>query len=116
MSGTMSEKSFVCLTCPAITACVTPAFFSTLMQVPSCPSDTQVQAAAGGRAAAIGQIGKRLFLDGDDRDVVAGRARRIEDEKGKPAVAGDQAEPHLLDAIQSRIGLRRARLAGRGAG
>ena len=25
MSGTMSEKSLVCLTCPAITALVTPA-------------------------------------------------------------------------------------------
>ena len=34
-------KIFVCLTCPAITACVTPASFSTLMHVPSWPSEIQ---------------------------------------------------------------------------
>jgi hypothetical protein len=34
-------KIFVCFTCPAITAWVTPALFSTLMQVPSCPSEIQ---------------------------------------------------------------------------
>ena len=43
------------------------------------------------RAADVGELGKRLFLEGDDGDVVAGAARRVEDEEGKPAVAGDQA-------------------------
>jgi hypothetical protein len=41
MSGTMSAKSFVCLTCPAITACVTPASFRMLMHLPSWPSESQ---------------------------------------------------------------------------
>ena len=42
----------------------------------------------------VRELGEGLLLDGDDGDVVPSRARRIEDEKGKPAVAGDQAEPH----------------------
>ena len=39
MSGMMLEKIFACFTCPAITACVMPAPFSTLMHCPSCPSE-----------------------------------------------------------------------------
>jgi len=31
----------VFFTCPAMTACDTPAFFSRLIQVPSWPSETQ---------------------------------------------------------------------------
>ena len=40
MSGMMFEKIFACFTWPAITACVMPAAFSTLMHCPSCPSET----------------------------------------------------------------------------
>ena len=46
-SGITSVKSLTCLTCPAMTASVTPAAFSVLMHVPSWPSGTQ----ANGRAA-----------------------------------------------------------------
>ena len=38
------------------------------------------------------EVGKGFFLERDDRDVVAGAARGIEDEKREPAVAGDQTE------------------------
>ena len=47
-SGTMSAKSFVCFTWPAITAWVTPASFSRLMHLPSWPSEIQWSGAAGG--------------------------------------------------------------------
>ena len=62
MSGTMSANSLVCLTCPAITAWVTPASFSRLMQVPSWPSETQWMRRAGGRAAAASRSGKASSL------------------------------------------------------
>ena len=50
-SGTMSANSFVCFTCPAITARVTPASCSRLMHFPSCPNEIQCIGAAGGRRA-----------------------------------------------------------------
>ena len=37
----MPAKIFVCFTWPAITAWVTPACFSSLMHVPSWPSEIQ---------------------------------------------------------------------------
>ena len=40
-SGMMPPKILVCLTCPAMTACVTPASFSRRMHVPSWPSEIQ---------------------------------------------------------------------------
>ena len=40
-SGTMPEKIFTCLTCPAMTACVAPSCLSRLMHFPSCPSETK---------------------------------------------------------------------------
>ena len=64
------------------------------MQVPSWPSDTQCSAAFGSRAAASAEFRKRLFLDRDDRHLVALGAGGIEHEKRKPAVAGDQTELH----------------------
>ena len=39
----------------------------------------------------FGQLGERLFLRGDDGDVVAGRPRGLEDEEREPAVTGDEA-------------------------
>ena len=87
----MPPKILVCLTCPAMTACVTPASFSRLMQVPSWPSEIQWIGGAVARGGVV-QLGERLFLGGDDRDVVPLRARRVEHEERKPAVAGDQAQ------------------------
>ena len=48
----MPEKILTCLTCPAITAWVTPAAFRILMHVPSWPSETQWRSAPASRAAA----------------------------------------------------------------
>ena len=62
MSGTISANSLTCLTCPAITAWVTPAAFSRLMHLPSCPSETQCSAAAGGRAASSARSGNASSL------------------------------------------------------
>ena len=95
-SGMMpSEKIFVCLTWPAMTACDTPAFFSRLMQVPSWPERDPVNLAAG-PLRRVGQFGEGLFLRRDDGHVVAGRARGLEDEEREPAVTGDESEAHLL--------------------
>ena len=58
----MSANSLVCLTCPAITAWVTPALLSRPIHVPSWPSDTRWMAAAGGRAAAASRSGKASSL------------------------------------------------------
>ena len=92
----MSANSLVCFTCPAITACVTPASFSRLMHLPSWPSETQCRSAAGGARGDLGQVGKGFFLDGDDGHVVAGSARGVEHEERKSAVARDQPEHALL--------------------
>ena len=97
-SGTMSANSLVCLTCPAITACVTPAAFSRLMHLPELSERDPVQRRRRRPGRQVGEIGKRFFLDGDDGDVVARAARGVEDEKGKTAVAGDQTQPHRLSA------------------
>ncbi len=43
MSGMMPEKILACFTWPAITACVTPAAFSTLMHCPELPERDPVQ-------------------------------------------------------------------------
>ena len=61
-SGTMPEKIFTCFTWPAITACLTPAAFSSLMHLPRCPSDTQCSAVSGARAAAAVKVGHGFFL------------------------------------------------------
>ena len=50
-SGTMPEKILACLTCPAITACGTPAAFRILIHLPEWPSDTQWRSARASRAA-----------------------------------------------------------------
>ena len=42
----------------------------------------------------IVQFGKGLFLGGDNRDVVALSDGRVEHQKGKPAVTGNQAKAH----------------------
>src|SRR6185436_2211226 len=44
-------------TWPAITACVTPASFKRLINLPSCPSEIQWNAAAGARAATSASSG-----------------------------------------------------------
>ena len=62
VSGTMSEKILACFTCPAITASVTPACFSTLMQVPSCPSEIQWMSLFWRRGGLV-QLGEGLFLE-----------------------------------------------------
>jgi hypothetical protein len=51
----------------------------------------------GGRQARGGrllEVGRGLFLDGDNRHLVAHRASGVEHEKGKPAVAGNQSQLH----------------------
>ena len=89
-SGTMSAKSLVCLTCPAMTAWVTPASFRRLMHFPSWPSETQCSAAARRPRGRGLEVRKGFFLDGDDGDVVAGAAGGVEHQERKPAVARDQ--------------------------
>ncbi len=46
---------------------------------------------------------KGLLLQRDDRDVVTGRPSGVENEEGKPAIAGDQSEVH---ASRPRAGPR----------
>ena len=112
------QKSLVCLTCPAITAWVTPASFSRLMHVPELAERDPVQRRRRRPRGRVGQVGKGFFLERDDGDVVARRARRVEDEERKPAVAGDQTEPHgacAVHAIRPRdhfFGPPRRRAAG----
>ena len=40
------------------------------------------------------QFGKRFFLERDDSHLVTGGASGLEDEKGKPAIAGNESEVH----------------------
>ena len=47
------------------------------------------------------ELGERLFLHGDDGDVVAQCPRGIEDEKRKPAVAGNQTKCHSVAVPRS---------------
>src|SRR5207249_4580137 len=42
----------------------------------------------------IGQLGKRLFFEGDDRHRVPRTTGRLEDQKWEPTVARDQSEVH----------------------
>ena len=88
----MSANSFVCFTWPAITAWVTPASFSTLMHLPSCPSETQCRSAAGGRAAASARSGNASSLMA--MTVTSWPAARAASStrNGKAAVAGDQTQ------------------------
>ena len=109
-SGTMSAKSLVCLTCPAITAWVTPASFRRLMHLPSWPSDTQCRSAAGGRAGSVGQVGKRLFLDGDDRDLWPAARAASRTRNGNRPLPAIKPEPHACysSASTSSAPARRA--------
>ena len=86
----MTSNSLVCLTWPAITAWVTPASLNSLINVPSCPSEIQWKAAAGGRAAASASSGNVSSLSRDDGDVVAGAAGGVQHQERKAAVPGDQ--------------------------
>ena len=45
-----------------------------------------------GDGAALLDLGKGLFLDGRDYDVLAARAGGVEHQEGKLAIAGDQSE------------------------
>ena len=91
MSGTMPPlKILVCFTWPAMTACVTPASCSSADAGAELSERDPVNRGPVPRGGAV-QFGKRLFLGGDDRDVVPLRTRRVEDEERKGAVAGDQA-------------------------
>ena len=63
------------------------------------------------------QLGERFFLDRDDGDVVALRARGVEDEERKPAVAGDETEliavmAYLVRSTSRFLGPPRSRGAG----
>jgi hypothetical protein len=40
------------------------------------------------------EFGKRFFLERDDGHLVTGGASGLEDEEGKPAVAGNESEVH----------------------
>src|SRR5262249_30289722 len=55
-SGTTPEKILTCLTCPAMTACETPAARRILMHFPRWPSDTQWRSAADSRAACSNSV------------------------------------------------------------
>ena len=69
-----AENIFVCFTWPAITACVTPASLQQLDARARAGRARSSGSSLRGRAAASFEFGKRLFLGGDDGDVVA-RAR-----------------------------------------
>ena len=69
-SGTMPEKILTCLTCPAITAADTPARFQNLDALAELPERDPVEVRAGVARRRL-ELGERLFLDGDDGDVVA---------------------------------------------
>ena len=100
----MPEKILTCLTCPAITACATPAAFRILMHLPRWPSETQCRSAPASRAAGL-QLGKGFLLDGDDGDVVAETAGALQREEGKPAVAGDEAYAgHRFGSLSNGLG------------
>ena len=94
-------KIFVCLTCPAITAWVTPASFSTLMHLPELAERNPVnrRTVPAGRVV---QFRERLFFRGDDGDIVSLRARRVEHEEREAAVSRDK--PEFIDVwLRARI-------------
>ena len=102
-------KILVCLTCPAITAWVTPASFSSADAGAELAERDPVDGGAVARGRVV-QLGKRLFLRRDDRDVVPLRARGVEHEEREPAVAGDEPERIHSSATSSsarRVGRRR---------
>ena len=82
---------------------MTRAFFSRLTQCPKLAQRHAVQRRRR-RLRGLGlEFRKRLLLQRDDRDVVAGRPSRLENEEGKPAIAGNQSEVH---ASRPRAGPR----------
>ena len=99
-SGMMPPKIFVCLTCPAMTARVAPASRSRRMHVPKLTERDPVDRGAVPLGGVI-ELGERLFLHRDDGDVVAQCPRGIEDEKRKPAVAGNQTKCHSVAVPRS---------------
>ena len=81
-SGTMSANSFVCLTCPAITACVTPAAFSSadaLCRAGRARSSGARRPAAAPPASA--SSGTSLPSSATTVTSWPGAARGVEDEK-----------------------------------
>ena len=92
MSGMMSANSLVCLTCPAITACVTPAAFSRLMHVPELSERHPVHGRGRRPRGSLRQFGKGFFLERDDGDVVARAAGRVEHQEREPAVPRDETQ------------------------
>ena len=54
-----------------------------------------------------GQVGPGLFLHRNDGDVMPERARRLEHEEGKAAVAGDDTKPHGRVRMRDAPGLLR---------
>ena len=87
-SGLMAEKICLCLTCPAITARVTPAALKVSMSFDSSPSESQCTEAAPRDF----DLREGLFFDGGDDDVISLRPRRVQHEEGKLAIAGDKPE------------------------
>ena len=87
----MPEKILTWRTWPAMTAWDTPADLSSLMHLPSCPSETQCSAAPALPGSLL-QVGEGLLLDGDDGDLVTEIAGALQCEKRKLAVAGDEAD------------------------
>ncbi len=118
-SGMMPEKILTCLTCPAITARVTPAPFRILMHLPRCPSETQWRSAPASRAAASSS-GKASSLTATTVTSWPRLRAPCKHEKRKPAVAGDETNfGHVLLGRAVAHGLATSgadRRAGRIAG
>ena len=65
-----------------------------LEQRAELPERNPVEGGRGRTRGQVGQIGERFVLERDDGDVVAGAARRVEDEEGKAAVPAMRPRAH----------------------
>ena len=91
MSGTMSAKSLVCLTCPAITAWVDARVLQQADALAQLAERHPVQAGRGRlRAASSASSGNASSLMAMTVTSWPAPPGRVEHQKGKAAVAGDE--------------------------
>ena len=87
-SGLMAEKICLCLTCPAITARVTPSALKVSMSLESSPRESQCT-----EAAPLDSISGEVSSESQPRQLIPLSSRGVQHEKRERAVAGDKTKP-----------------------
>ena len=93
-SGRMLEKICLCFTWPAITAFSTPSLWKVSISRESSPSESQwtvMPSSAAARRSISASVSSRMAATDHGQPL---RPRRVQQQKRKPPVAGDEAELH----------------------